>query len=381
MEKRDYYEVLGVAKDASEGDIKSAYRKLAIKYHPDKNPGDKKAEELFKEAAEAYDVLSDPQKRAQYDRFGHQAFDQGGAGGGFPGGGFSNEDIFSRFGDVFGEGFGGGIFDSLFGGGGRRQGGGAQRGQDIQAKVKLTLKEVAEGVTKKIKVRRQDTCHACDGAGGSGRQTCQTCGGSGKVRQVSQSLFGQMINVVTCPKCGGMGSTFKTSCAVCGGRGLERKEVVLSVNIPAGVGDGNYLTLRGEGNRGPRKGPAGDFLVVIEEAEDPIFRRDGANLYCEVRMPYTTVALGGSVRIPTIESEVDLKIPAGTQSGKTFVLRGKGLPELHGRGKGDLYVRARVRVPERLTSRQKELLEQLRQVEEGTGSEKSLFDKVKDIFS
>ena len=381
MAKRDYYEVLGVSKDASEDQIKGAYKKMAIKYHPDKNPGDKKAEELFKEAAEAYDVLRDSQKRAQYDRFGHQAFEgpQGG-GGGYQGGGFSNfEDIFSRFGDIFGDD----AFGGMFGGGGRRSrgGSGAQRGQDLQIKVRLSLKEIYEGTTKKIKVRRMDHCHACDGVGGKGKKTCPTCGGQGQVRQISQSLFGQMINVVTCPKCGGMGSTFETACPTCDGTGLERKEVTLSVNIPAGVAEGNYLTLRGEGNKGPRKGPAGDLLVVISEEDDPIFRREGANLYCEVRMPFTTAALGGLVRIPTIEAEVDLKIPAGTQGGKVFVLRGKGLPELQSRGKGDLFVRSAVRVPEKLSPKQKELLEELRTCEEGTGSEKTFFDKVKDIFS
>jgi len=376
MAKRDFYEVLGVPKDATEDQIKSAYKKMAIKYHPDKNPGDKKAEDAFKEAAEAYDVLRDSDKRAQYDRFGHQAFEngQGGGGGGFQGG---FEDIFSRFGDIFGDD----AFGGMFGGGGRRSRGGPQRGQDLQVKVKLTLKEISEGVTKKIKVRRLDHCHSCDGVGGKGKKTCSTCAGQGQVRQVANSIFGQMINVVTCPKCNGMGSSFEISCPTCDGAGLERKEVTLSVNIPAGVAEGNYLTLRGEGNKGPRKGPGGDLIVLIAEEEDDIFHREGANLTCHVRMPYTTAVLGGSVRIPTIEGEIDLKIPAGTQSGKTFALRGKGLPELQGRGKGDLLVRVSIRVPEKLGARQKELLEELKACEEGTGAEKSFFDKVKDIFS
>lgn len=375
MAKRDFYEVLGVPKDATEDQIKSAYKKMAIKYHPDKNPGDKKAEDAFKEAAEAYDVLRDSDKRAQYDRFGHQAFENGqGGGGGFQGG---YEDIFSRFGDIFGDD----LFGGMFGGGGRRSRGGPQKGEDLQIKVRLSLREINDGVTKKIKVKRMDHCHACDGVGGKGKKTCPTCGGQGQVRQVAQSLFGQMINVVTCPKCHGNGSSFEVSCPSCTGSGLERKEATLSVTIPAGVAEGNYLTLRGEGNKGPRKGPGGDLIVLIAEEEDDIFKREGANLNCHIRMPYTTAVLGGSVRIPTLEGEVDLKIPAGSQSGKVFVLRGKGLPVLQQRGKGDLYVRTSIRVPEKLDGRHRELLEELQALEQGTGGEKTIFDKVKDFFS
>jgi len=376
MAKRDFYEVLGVSKDATEDQVKSAYKKMAIKFHPDKNPGDKKAEDAFKEAAEAYDVLRDSDKRAQYDRFGHQAFEngQGGGGGGFQGG---YEDIFSRFGDIFGDD----AFGGMFGGGGRRSRGGPQKGEDLQIKVRLNLHEINDGVTKKIKVKRMDHCHACEGVGGKGKKTCTTCGGQGQVRQVAQSLFGQMINVVTCPKCHGNGSSFEVSCPSCTGSGLERKEATLSVTIPAGVAEGNYLTLRGEGNKGPRKGPGGDLIVLIGEEEDDIFKREGANLNCHIRMPYTTAVLGGSVRIPTLEGEVDLKIPAGSQSGKVFVLRGKGLPVLQQRGKGDLYVRTSIRVPEKLDGRHRELLEEMRALEHGTGAEKTIFDKVKDLFS
>ena len=375
MAKRDFYEVLGVPKDATEDQVKAAYKKMAIKYHPDKNPGDKKAEDAFKEAAEAYDVLRDSDKRAQYDRFGHQAFENGqGGGGGFQGG---YEDIFSRFGDIFGDD----LFGGMFGGGGRRSRGGPQKGEDLQIKVRLSLRDINDGVTKKIKVKRMDHCHACDGVGGKGKKTCPTCGGQGQVRQVAQSLFGQMINVVTCPKCHGNGSSFDVSCPSCTGSGLERKEATLSVTIPAGVAEGNYLTLRGEGNKGPRKGPGGDLIVLIAEEEDDIFKREGANLNCHIRMPYTTAVLGGSVRIPTLEGEVDLKIPAGSQSGKVFVLRGKGLPVLQQRGKGDLYVRTSIRVPEKLDGRHRELLEELQALEQGTGGEKTIFDKVKDFFS
>jgi len=375
--KRDFYEILGVPKDATDEQIKSAYKKLAIKLHPDKNPGDKNAEEKFKEAAEAYDVLRDSEKRGQYDRFGHAAFEgpQGG-GGGFQGG-FSNmDDIFSRFSDIFGDA----MFGGMFGGGGGRRGG-PQKGQDLQVRVRLTLEEIAEGVTKKIKLRRLEECGTCHGAGGKGKRTCPTCNGVGQVKQISQSLFGQMINVVSCPKCGGQGSTFEEACRVCEGTGLERREATVSVQIPAGVAEGNYLTLRGEGNRGPRGGNAGDILVLVEEVEHDMFHRDGQNLYAEARLPFTTAALGGSIRIPTLEGDVDLKIPAGTQGEKVFALRGKGLPGLHGRGKGDMFVRIQIRVPEKISGRQKELLEELRTAETGTGGEKTFFDKVKDIFA
>ncbi len=378
--KRDFYEILGVPKDASDDQIKSAYKKLAIKFHPDKNPGDKAAEEKFKEAAEAYDVLRDAEKRQQYDRFGHAAFEgpQGGPGGGFQGG-FSNfDDIFSRFSDIFGDSMFGGMFGGG-GGGGRR--GGPQRGQDLQVRVKLTLEEIAEGVSKKIKIQRLEPCKTCDGAGGKGRRTCATCGGMGQVKQVSQSLFGQMINVVSCPKCEGTGHSFEEACRTCQGSGLERQEVTISVQIPAGVAEGNYLTLRGEGNKGPRKGPAGDIVVLIEEQEHDLFHRDGQNLYAEARVPYTTATLGGSIRIPTLEGDVDLKVPAGTQSEKVFALRGKGMPGLHGRGRGDLFVKLQVRVPDKLSGRQKELLEQLRECESGTNCEKTFFEKVKEIFT
>lgn len=377
MAKRDYYEVLGVPKDASEDQIKSAYKKLALKFHPDKNPGDKGAEEKFKEGAEAYDVLRDAEKRQQYDRLGHAAFEgpQASGGGGYQGGFNNFDDIFSRFGDIFGDS----MFGGAFGGGGRRAS--SNRGQDLQVRVRLTLDEIAEGVTKKIKIRRMEPCHTCDGVGGKGRKTCTTCGGVGQVKQVSQSLFGQMINVVTCPKCEGTGSTFEEACKTCSGSGLERQEVTISVTIPAGVAEGNYLTLRGEGNKGPRKGAPGDIVVLIEEIEHDMYHRDGQNLYAEARVPFTTAALGGSIRIPTLEGEIDLKVHAGTQAEKVFALRGKGLPGLHGRGKGDLFVRIHVRVPDKVTGRQKELLEELKALESGTPAEKTFFDKVKEIFA
>jgi molecular chaperone DnaJ len=375
MAKRDYYEVLGVPKDASEDQIKSAYKKLALKFHPDKNPGDKGAEEKFKEGAEAYDVLRDAEKRQQYDRLGHAAFEGPPGGGGYQGGFSSSDDIFSRFSDIFGDN----MFGGMFGGGGRRAA--SNRGQDLQIHIKLTLEEIAEGVSKKIKIRRMEPCHTCDGVGGKGRKTCTTCGGVGQVKQVSQSLFGQMINVVTCPKCEGTGSTFEDACKTCGGSGLERQEVTISVQIPAGVAEGNYLTLRGEGNKGPRKGPAGDIVVLIEEIEHDMYHRDGQNLYAEARVPFTTAALGGSIRIPTLDGDIDLKVHAGTQAEKVFVLRGKGMPGLHGRGKGDLFVRIHVRVPDKVSGRQKELLEELRSLETGTPAEKTFFDKVKEIFA
>ncbi|HNY32823.1 MAG TPA: molecular chaperone DnaJ [Fibrobacteria bacterium] len=375
--KRDFYEILGIPRDASEDQIKSAYKKLAIKYHPDKNPGDKAAEEKFKEAAEAYDVLRDGEKRQQYDRFGHAAFEGPQGGGGFHGGFSGAEDIFSRFSDIFGDSMFGGMFG---GGGGRRQS--SNRGQDLQVRVKLTLEEIAEGVNKKLKIKRMEPCHTCDGVGGKGKKTCDTCRGVGQVKQVSQSLFGQMINVVTCPKCSGSGSVFESACRTCDGSGLERQEATISVQIPVGVAEGNYLTLRGEGNKGPRGGQAGDIIVLIEEVEHEMFHRDGQNLYAEARVPFTAAALGGAIRIPTLEGDVDLKIPAGTQSEKVFALRGKGLPGLHGRGsKGDLLVKLHIRVPEKLTARQRELIEELKVCESGTNHEKTFFDKVREIFA
>lgn len=369
--KRDYYEILGVSKDADASAIKSAYKKLAIKYHPDKNPGDKVAEEKFKEAAEAYGVLSDEQKKAQYDRFGHAGMN---GGGGFGGGqGFSNfEDIFSSFGDIFGGGGFGGM-----GGGGRQRGrSGPPRGSDLQIQLTLTLKEIATGVTKKIQLKRHGKCKTCDGAGGTGKETCGTCAGQGQVRRVQNSFFGQVVNVTTCPDCNGQGTRIKTACKDCRGQGRVQEEVTIPIEIPAGVEEGQYLTMRGEGHRGPNGGAAGDLIVILHEAKDERFERHGLDLHTATEIPFTTAVLGGSIRVPTLDGEVELKIPAGTHSEKLMRLRGKGLPELHGGVEGHLYVKVRVHVPEKVSAEEEKLLKQLRdlwQGDKGNGKSKGFF--------
>jgi molecular chaperone DnaJ len=347
--KRDYYEILGVTKDADASAIKSAYKKLAVKYHPDKNPGNKEAEEKFKEAAEAYGVLSDATKKSQYDRFGHAGMNPGGMGGG-GGQGFSNfDDIFSSFGDIFGQG-----------GGGRQRGpSGPPRGQDLQIQLTLTLKDILNGVTKKIQLKRYGKCKTCDGAGGTGKETCGTCKGQGQVRRTQNSFFGQVVNVTSCPDCAGTGQQIKVRCKDCNGQGRALEEVTLPIDIPAGVEEGQYLTLRGEGHRGAHGGGAGDLLVVIHEARDEHFERRGIDLHGRANIPFTTAALGGAIRVPTLDGEVELKIPAGTQSDTLMRLRGKGLPELHGGSHGHLYVKVHVETPQKLGARETELLKEL----------------------
>jgi molecular chaperone DnaJ len=372
--KRDYYEVLEVAKDAQADEIKRAYKKMAIKYHPDKNPGDKAAEEKFKEAAEAYEVLSDQQKRAQYDRFGHDAPGmQGGQG-------FSSfDDIFSHFGDIFGDfGFGGG------GRGSRSRGRqGPPRGNDLQLKLALSLKEIAFGTTKKLKIKRHRPCERCHGKGGSGSKTCPTCGGMGQVRHISQSLFGQMVNVSTCPECGGVGESISNRCSHCAGEGRIRQEDTIEVKIPAGVSEGNYIKLRGEGDTGPRGGSAGDLLVLITEKKDEFFSRNGTDLECKIDVPVTKLVLGGSVRVPTLEGEVQIKISAGTQPGRKFRIKEQALPELDGGRRGDIYVMINALVPENLSSREKDLYEELAKIQSGSEAarEEGFLNKIKGLFS
>ena len=372
MSKRDFYDILGVSKDADKAELKRAYKKLAIKNHPDKNPGDDAAEERFKEAAEAYDILSDDSKKANYDRFGHDAPGGfgGGGGGGFGGG--SMDDIFSQFGDIFG--------------GGRRQRGpsGPPPGKDLQVRLTLDLKEIAEGITKKIKIKRHRSCGSCAGAGGTGKSTCSTCAGQGQVRQMTQSLFGQMVNVTTCPTCQGSGTSIKDRCGSCAGEGRVREESTISIKVPPGVAEGNYLTLRGEGDAGRMGGASGDIIAVIHEKEDGFYVRDGADLHCEVKVPYHKLVLGGKQRIPTLFDEVEIKIAAGTQPAQKFRIRDKGLPEVnHSQYKGSLYVKINVLVPEKLSSEEKDLIVQLAEVqsEEDSAREKSFFDSFKDLFS
>lgn len=372
MEKRDYYEVLGVDRGASSDEIKKAYRKLALKYHPDKNPGDKQAEENFKEATEAYEVLRDENQRARYDQFGHAGIG-GAAGGGAGFGGFEGFDLsdalraFMR--DFGGGGLGG--FEDLFGGGGRRRGGGRTRvrGNNLQIKLKLTLREVAKETTKKIKVNRMIPCTSCDGSGakkGSERKTCPTCGGSGEVRQVSRSLFGQFVNVSTCRTCNGEGQIISSPCPKCGGDGRSSGSRNVEVKIPGGVSTGNYLTLSGQGDAGPRGGPPGDLIIVIEEIEDEIFERHGFDILLDLPVSFSQLALGDKIEIPTLEGKAALKIPAGTHSHKIFRLKGKGLPRLHGYGKGDQLVRLVAWTPQNLSRDDEKLF---RDIEERVGPE------------
>lgn len=387
-QKRDYYEVLSVSKEASEDEIKKAYRKIAIKYHPDRNPGDKEAEEKFKEAAEAYSVLSDQQKRQQYDQFGFDGPNMGGGFGGFGGGGFSMDDIFSMFGDVFGgHGFGGG-FGGFGGGGGTRH---AQyRGADLRLKVRLSLNEVANGVTKKFKVRKDITCQHCHGTGaeaGSGSETCPNCHGQGYVVKTVRTMLGMMQTQTECPTCHGEGTVIKNKCHECGGTGVVKGDEVVEINIPAGVAEGMVVNVPGKGNAGQHNGVSGNIQVYIEEESNDTFVRDGQDVIYNLLLDFPTAALGAEVEIPTIEgSKLKIKIEPGTQPGKTLRLRGKGLPAVqgYGNGSGDLVVNISVYVPKELSRSEKETLEHLRQSDNFKGdasTKKSIFDKFKNYFS
>ncbi len=373
---RDYYEVLGVSRDATQEEIKKAYRKLALKYHPDRNPGNKEAEQKFKEAAEAYAVLSDEEKRAQYDRFGHAGL-KGSNGGPFTG--FRDmgiEDIFSQFQDIFGD-FGG--FSDLFGGGTRTRGATRSRGSDLKIRLKLTLEEIATGVSKKLKIKRWETCQACGGSGAADSSSitvCDTCQGAGRVRHVSRSFFGQFINEQICPQCGGTGKMIRNPCRVCHGEGRVKTDAVITAKIPAGVSTGNYLTLRGEGNAGPQGGPPGDLIVLIEEKEHPLFVRQDDDIYLEVEIPLHIAVNGGNIEVPTLQGRVKLKIAPGTQSGKFLRLRGKGIPHLKSHYVGDQYVRIQVRIPTNLSRREKELFNELEKIEKAAGRDSIITRKI-----
>ena len=384
MAKRDYYEVLGVDKNASEDDIKKAYRKIAIKYHPDRNPGNKEAEEKFKEAAEAYDVLHDPQKRQQYDQFGFDGPAGMGGFGGFSGGGFSMDDIFSMFGDIFG-GHGSG-FGGFSGGRGRAQ----YRGSDLRLKVRLSLQEISTGVTKKFKVKKDVTCSHCHGSGaenGSAAETCPTCHGSGVVTRTTQSIFGMMQTQSTCPTCNGEGKVIKNKCRECSGSGVVKGEEVVEIKIPAGVAEGMVINVPGRGNAGKHNGVNGDIQVFIEEEENDTFIRDGNNLIYNLLLDFPTAALGGQMEIPTIEgTKVRIKIEPGTQPGKTLRLRGKGLPAVqgYGRGTGDLVVNVSVYVPKTLSRDEKNALEQMKESDNFKGdaaTKQSIFQKFRNYFN
>ncbi len=387
-QKRDYYEVLGVSKTATEDEIKKAYRKIAIKYHPDKNPGDKEAEEKFKEAAEAYDVLHDPKKRQQYDQFGFDG--PGGFGGGFGGFGgseFSMDDIFSMFGDIFGGRGGFGGFSGFSGGGTQRT---QYKGNDMRLKVKLSLQEIATGTTKKFKVKKDVTCQHCHGTGaenGSKAETCPTCHGQGYVVKTMRTMLGMMQTQAECPTCHGEGSVIKNKCHACGGSGVVKGEEVIEIKIPAGVAKGMVVNVPGKGNAGPHNGVNGNIQVYIDEEENDTFIRDNQDVIYNLLLDFPTATLGGDVEIPTIEgTKVRIKIEPGTQPGKTLRLRGKGLPAVqgYGRGNGDLVVQLSVFVPKTLGKEEKETLEKWRNNEHFKGdlqTKKSIFNKFRNYFN
>ena len=383
MAKRDYYEVLGVDKNATPEELKKAYRKLALQYHPDRNPGDKEAEEKFKEAAEAYDVLSNPDKKARYDQFGMAGMD-----GAYGQGGMDMNDIFSQFGSIFGDLFGGGFRTGFsgFGGGG----GGARRvlrGTDLRIKVKLTLEEIDHGCEKKIKVNKYVPCKTCHGSGSKDGKTevCPHCHGTGVVTETKRTILGMMQTQSACPQCGGEGRIVKDKCPDCHGDGIVKSDEIITINIPAGVQDGMQLAMQGKGNAGPRGGIAGDLIVLIEELEHDTFERQDANLYYNAFITSADAALGASVEIPTLNGKVKIKIDAGTPSGRVVRLRGKGLPVMNGYGRGDLLVSLNVWVPKELTREEKKLLEDLQKhpnfQPNPTKQERGFFDKMKEMFN
>jgi len=380
MSKRDYYEVLGVERGASEDEIKKAYRKMAFQNHPDRNPGDKAAEQRFKEATEAYEILRDPEKRGRYDQFGHAGV--GGAAGGGAGYDFSGFDLADAL-RAFMRDFGGGSgLEDLFGDG-RSGRASATRGDDLQVRVKLTLEEVASGVEKKIRVKHLTPCATCGGRGGEGEVSCAQCHGRGQVRRVQQSIFGQFVNVSVCPKCRGEGRTLRESCKSCGGEGRVSDTETLSVKVPRGVANGNFIPLRGMGDAGFRGGPAGDLIVWIEERPHPLFDRDSDDLRLALPVSFATLALGGRIEVPTLDgSPATLNVPAGTPSGQVLRLKGRGLPSLRG-GQGDLMVRLTVWVPERLGGAERRILEELGRAEgfRPPRPGKMPFERGKDAFA
>lgn len=378
MAKRDYYEILGVSKNADKTEIKKAYRKIALKYHPDKNPGDKEAEEKFKEAAEAYEVLSHDDKKAKYDRFGHSAFE---GAGGFGGGGMSMEDIFGSFGDIFSNfGFGG------FGGGGGRSGRRVNKGANLRVTVKLDLVDILNGTTKKIKVKKYVECEHCSGSGAKDGSfsTCTTCDGSGQVIRIQNTMLGRMQTQSTCPTCQGEGKIIKNKCTHCYGEGIVKGEDVVTINVPAGVAEGMQMKVGGKGSAARRGGVNGDLIVIFEEKEHPELIRDEEDLLYNLFISFPEAALGTSVEVPTIESKVKIKIAPGTQAGKVLRLRGKGLPSYGSYGKGDILVKVNVWVPTNLDKDEKKILEKLQSSENFKPNpgknDKSFFDKVKDMF-
>ncbi|HEY5469742.1 MAG TPA: molecular chaperone DnaJ [Bacteroidales bacterium] len=381
MGKRDYYEALGVSKEATKEEIKKAYRKQALKFHPDKNPGDKKSEENFKEAAEAYEILSNAEKKARYDRYGHAGM--GNQGNGFGGQGMTMDDIFSSFGDIFGDAFGGGF--GGFGGGsrGRR----VNKGSNLRVKVKLTLQEIAAGAEKKIKVTKYDTCDSCQGTGaadGTALSTCSTCRGSGHVTRLTNTMLGQMQTTSACPSCGGEGKTITKKCTACYGEGIIQKEEVIKINIPAGVAKGMQMSVGGKGNAPRRGGVNGDLLVVIDEEEHSELIREGNDLIYNLFVSIPDAILGTHVEVPTVDNNVKIKIEPGTQPGKILRLRGKGLPEVNGYGRGDLLVNVNVWIPKTMNKEEQKILEKLKDSDSFTPNpdknDRGFFDRMKGYF-
>src|SRR5580698_4144509 len=380
--KRDYYEILNVSKTSSADEIKKSYRKVAMQYHPDRNPGDKAAEEKFKEAAEAYEVLSDTDKRAQYDRYGHAGLSGNGRSAG---GGMNMDDIFSQFGDIFGDD----LFGSFFGG--RRSGGNSRsrgiRGSNLRIKIKLNYEEIAKGVTKNIKVKKYVSCTTCTGTGAKDRnsiQTCTTCGGSGQVRRVSNTFLGQMQTATTCPTCNGEGSIVTAKCTVCKGEGRVYGEETVTIDIPAGVQEGMQLSVGGRGNAGERGGPAGDLIILIEEEQHEDLHRDGLNVAFELYLSFTDAVFGTQVEVPTIDGKAKIKIPAGTHSGKIFRLKGKGFPSVNSYEKGDQLIHVNLWTPQNISSEEKTMLEKLGQSPnfqpKPDKNERGFFDKIREMF-
>ncbi len=367
MSKRDYYEVLGVGKNATADEIKKAYRKLAMQYHPDRNPGNKEAEEKFKEAAEAYEVLNNDDKRSKYDKFGHN-----GLKGGQDFHGFNNvNDIFSHFSDIFGGAFGGSsIFDDFFGGGGSSSQRPRQRttgtpGSDLKITLKLTLEEIAAGTTKKVKIKKFNKCSTCNGTGAKNSasfKTCSVCNGSGEVRQVSRSIFGQFVNIAPCNNCGGTGRIISEPCTTCSGDGRIQDESTIKISVPAGVSDGNYMTLRGEGNAGKNGGPSGDIIVIFEELQHEFFTRDGDNVIYELYISFPEAVLGTEVEVPTLSGKAKLKIEPGTLAGKFLKMREKGIQHLNSHGAGDQLVKVNIHVPKNVSNKEREILRELQKM-------------------
>ena len=385
--KRDYYEILGVERSADGATIKSAYRKLALKFHPDRNPGDKEAEDKFKEAAEAYEVLSNDEKRQRYDRFGHDGLRGQSGGPGFT----DINDIFSHFSDIFGGGFGGSIFEEVFGGGGRTRSRGRGQGvpgSDLKIQLPLTLEEIATGVEKTLKVKRQSECERCSGTGakeGTSLDECPVCHGSGELQQVSRSLFGQFVNIVPCSNCGGEGRVVKEPCLDCHGDGRLPGEKTIKVKVPAGVSDGNYIPLRGQGNAGRKGGPAGDLVVYIREKEHDEFERQEDDVLYNLVVSFADAALGTEVEVPTLSGRAKLHIDAGTPAGQILRMRDKGIPHLNSSGRGDQLVRVHVYVPRKLSAEERALLANMNEMEgfrpKDKDDKKSFFSRIFDTFS